>query len=335
LLGLGWLVACAAPALAADAMADFWRGKQITLMIGYGPGGGYDDYARLIARYLGHYLPGNPTIVVESRPGAGSIKLANELYSTLPADGTVLGMIGDVLLVKQVLGEPEIKFIATRFNWIGRLGSSDPVLVVRPQTGITSVEDAKKNESLIGVPGAGSATGQTILVLNNLIGTKFKLISGYPSSTEVRLAVERGEVDGSGSILWSLNRDWVVHNKLTPLYQVATEKIPDLASVPRLMDLGQTDDQRMLLRFFGSYVEIGRSILVPPAVPPEVVAALRAGFQRMAADPMLLADAQKEHVQLSIESGEAMQEAVAEVSNLPDQLRTEAMAIAKAVDETK
>jgi tripartite-type tricarboxylate transporter receptor subunit TctC len=314
----------------AQAPADLWRGKQITLNIGYGPGGGYDNYARLIARYLGHYLPGNPGVVTVSRPGAGSIKLANELYNALPGDGTALGMIGDVLLIKQVLGEPEIKFVTRNFNWIGRLASTDPVLVVRPQTGLRRVADARQKEIHIGVPGAGSATAQNIRVLNNVAGTKFKLISGYSSSTEVRLAVERGEADGSGSVLWGISKDWIAANNLTLLYQVAAEKAADLPDVPRFMDLGETEDQRRLLRFFASYVEIGRAVVAPPTLPPDRVAALRSAFQRMAADPALRAEADKQHIELSILSGEKLQATVEEVSNLPARLRDEANALVKA-----
>src|SRR5581483_10428684 len=247
LRGAGVLIACVlACSSSARAQSDFWLGKQIVIEIGYGPGGGYDAYARLIARHLGRYLPGNPNVITANRPGAGSIKLANELYNSLPADGTVLGMIGDVLLMKQLLGEAEIKFNAKDFNWIGRLSSSDPVLVVRPQTGVHTIEDAKRKVLHIGVPGAGSASAQNVRVLNNLIGTKFKLISGYGSSSEVRLAVERGEADGTGSTLWRINKDWVLANHLTPIYQVASEKAPDLQTLPRYMDLGATEDQRRL-----------------------------------------------------------------------------------------
>jgi tripartite-type tricarboxylate transporter receptor subunit TctC len=316
----------------AEVPPDLWRGKQITLNIGYGPGGGYDNYARLIARYLGRYLPGNPNVVTVSRPGAGSIKLANELYNALPSDGTVLGMIGDVLLIKQVLGEPEIKFVARNFNWIGRLASTDPVLVVRPQTGIRRIADARHKDIHIGVPGAGSATAQSIRVLNNLLGTRFKMISGYSSSTEVRLAVERGEADGSGSVLWRIGKDWVVANRLTLLYQIAAEKAADLPDVPRFVDLGESDDQRRLLRFFASYVEIGRSVVAPPTLAPDRVAALRAAFDSMAADPALLAEADRQHIELSVLSGEKLQAAVQEVSNLPARLRDEASAIAKAAN---
>jgi tripartite-type tricarboxylate transporter receptor subunit TctC len=164
-----------------------------------------------------------------------------------------------------------------------------------------------------------------------LLGTKFRLISGYSSSKEVRLAVERGEADGSGSVLWHISKDWIVDNKLTVLYQVTTEKAPDLSGVPRFIDLGQTDDQRRLMRFFGSYVEIGRSVVAPPPLAPERVAALRTAFLRMAADPALLAEADTQHMDLSFLPGEKLQAAVEDVGNMPDRLRDEAIAIVRAV----
>jgi tripartite-type tricarboxylate transporter receptor subunit TctC len=315
---------------AADGAADFYRGKQISVMIGYGPGGGYDVYSRLLARHFSSHVPGNPSVVAQNRPGAGSIRLANELYNALPADGTVIGMIGDVLLIKQVVGESGLKFDAKTFNWIGRLAVTDPVLVIRADSPAQTIDEIRQKELAIGVPGAGSATAQNIAVVNYLLGTKFKIVSGYPSSTEVRLAVERGEVHGSGSVLWSISKDWIARNKLKMLYQVSVEKFPDLPDVPRLIDLGRTEDERRLLRFFGSYVEVGRSFLAPPKVPAERVAVLRAAFAKMAQDPAFVAEAEKAKLDLNVLSGEALQSAITEVSNLSGDLLKKAVEINQA-----
>lgn len=315
---------------AAENAADFYRGKQISVMIGYGPGGGYDTYSRLLARHFSAHVPGNPTVVPQNRPGAGSIRLANELYNALPADGTVIGMIGDVLLIKQVVGESGLKFDAKGFNWIGRLAVTDPVLVVRPDSPALTIDDIRRTELSIGVPGAGSATAQNVAVVNYLLGTKFKIVSGYPSSTEVRLAVERGEVHGSGSVLWGISKEWVKRNKLRILYQVSVEKFPDLPDVPRLIDLGRTEGERRLLRFFGSYVEVGRSVLAPPKVPGDRVAVLRSAFTKMAKDPAFLADAKKAKLDLNILPGDDLQTAIAEVSNLSGDLLEKAVQINQA-----
>jgi tripartite-type tricarboxylate transporter receptor subunit TctC len=167
-------------------------------------------------------------------------------------------------------------------------------------------------------------------VVNYLLGTKFKIISGYPSGTEVRLAVERGEVHGSGSVLWGISKDWIKRNNLKMLYQVSLERFPDLPDVPRLIDLGRNDDEKRLLRFFGSYVEVGRSFLAPPKVPAARVAVLRDAFMRMTKDPAFLADAAKAKLDLHVLSGEDMQQAVADVSNLPADLLKKAVEINRA-----
>jgi tripartite-type tricarboxylate transporter receptor subunit TctC len=331
-VGAAMLIGCAgmAQAAAGDDAAGFYKGKQISVMIGYGPGGGYDVYSRLLARHFGAFVPGHPSVVAQNRPGAGSIRLANELYSALPADGTVIGMIGDVLLIKQVVGESGLTFDERNFNWIGRLAVTDPVLVIRGDSPALTIDDIRKTEISIGVPGAGSATAQNIAVVNYLLGTKFKIISGYPSGTEVRLAVERGEVHGSGSVLWGISKDWIKRNNLKMLYQVSLEKFPDLPDVPRLIDLGRNDDEKRLLRFFGSYVEVGRSFLAPPKVPAARVAVLRDAFMRMTKDPAFLADAAKAKLDLHVLSGADMQQAVADVSNLPADLLKKAVEINRA-----
>lgn len=322
-------VAMASPAAAQDG-GDFFKGKQISVMIGYGPGGGYDVYSRFMARHFGNHVPGNPAVVAQNRPGAGSIRLANELYNTLPADGTVIGMVADVLPIKKVVGEPGLMFDPNGYHWIGRLTVTDPVLVIRGDSPALTVEEAREKEVMIGIPGAGSATGQTIAVLNYLLGTKFKLISGYPSGNDVRLALERGEVHGSGSIMWGVSKDWIARGNLRMLYQTSLEKYPDLPDVPRLIDLGRNEDERRLLRFFGSYVEVGRSFIAPPKVPADRVAILRAAFTKMTQDRAFLADAQKAKLDLNVLTGEQMQRAIAEVTGLSGELLQKAVAINQA-----
>jgi tripartite-type tricarboxylate transporter receptor subunit TctC len=315
---------------ASDNAADFYRGKQLSVYIGYGPGGGYDVYSRFMTRHYGAYVPGNPNVVPQNRPGAGSIRLANELYNTLPADGTVIGMIADVLPIKQVVGEPGIKFDARNFQWIGRLAVTDPVLVIRADSPALTIDDIRQREISIGVPGAGSATGQTISVINYLLGTKFKLISGYPSGNDVRMALERGEVHGSGSIMWGISKDWIKRNNLHVLYQTSMEKYADLPEAPRLIDLARNDDERRLLRFFGSYVEVGRSFIAPPKTPAERVEVLRAAFMKMARDPVFIAEAKKAKLDLNVQPGDELQRSIAEISNLQGDLLKKAIEISRA-----
>jgi tripartite-type tricarboxylate transporter receptor subunit TctC len=254
-----------------------------------------------------------------------------------PNDGTAIGIIGNVLHIKQVLGEPGIMFVASKFNWIGRIADTDPILVVRPDAPATTIAGAKNKEVLIGVPGAGSATAQTIAVINNLLGTKFRLITGYPGSSEIRLAVERGEVHGSGSVLWGVSKDWVRQNDLRVLYQVTPVKYPDLPDPPRLIDLADNEEMRQLLRFFGSYTEVGCSFLAPPNVAQERVAVLRSAFSAMVRDPAFLAESTKEGVELDVNplTGEQLQKLVADVTSLPPALLSRAVEVSKAAAKEK
>jgi tripartite-type tricarboxylate transporter receptor subunit TctC len=287
----------------------------VTLYIGYGPGGGYDLYSRLLARHIGKHLAGKPTVIPKNEPGAGSFKLANELYNVLPKDGTALGMIGESLVISQVLGDPAAKFVARDFNWIGRMVDSDPVMVTLPGT-VATVQEALTKEVMIGVPGAGSATALNVTAVNGLLVTKFKLISGYEGSAQIRLAMERGEVQGSASTLWRIDRDWIREHKLNTVYQASLDPAPDLPGVPTLAQLARNEDERRLLRFYSSYTTIGRLIITPPKVPQDRVAALRAAFDDTMKDQDFLADAAKASMDVKAMSGEQLTALINDVTGL-------------------
>jgi len=221
-----------------------------------------------------------------------------------------------VLVIYQVLGEPQAQFDAKKFNWIGRIVDSDSVLAVRPDKGINSLKDAAAKQVMIGVPGAGSAPVLALTVLNNLFGTKFKLVSGYEGSAQIRLAVERDEVDGTGSSPWHLDKEWIRQQKLLVLYQTTLEPAPDLPDVPTVVQLGRTDDERRMLTFFMTYTVIGRSILAPPGVPADRLALLRAAFDATVADPGFVADAGKANMDLDIMGGEKLTSLIAKAMSL-------------------
>lgn len=317
-----------ASAASAQSIADFYKARGLSIYIGYGPGGGYDLYSRLLARYIGKYLPGQPNVIPRNEPGAGSFKLANELFNALPKDGSVVGMIGDAAVISQVLGDPAAKFSAENFNWIGRLADSDPVLVSRAGASAT-VKEALSKEILVGVPGAGSATTLNLTVLNGLYGAKFKLVSGYEGSSQIRLALERGEVDGSASMLWRIDRDWIRERKLNVVYQASLDAAPDLAGVPRLIDLARDDEERQLLRFFSSYTTLGRAILAPPNIPQDRVKALRTAFNATMKDAAFLAEAEKAKLEINAASGEEIAALVNEVTGLSVQLREKAKTLTR------
>jgi tripartite-type tricarboxylate transporter receptor subunit TctC len=319
----------------AQQPTDFFRNKQITLYIGYAVGGGYDIYCRLLAQHLGKHLPGNPAVVPKNEPGAGSIKLANELFNSFPKDGTALGMIGEALVISQVLGDPSAKFRASDFTWIGRISNSDPVLVTRPASGVATIQDAMNKEASIGIPGAGSATGMVLAVVNKLLGTKFKLVSGYEGSGQIRLAVERGEMDGAASVLWRFDRNWIRANKLNVVYRTSPEAAPDLVGVPALSELGRNEDERRLLTFFTSYTTIGRSIIGPPGIPQDRVDILRAGFDATMQDPAFIEDAKRANIDLATLPGQRLAELVGKAADLDANLLARARDLNPAAAETK
>lgn len=317
----------ATPTFAADS--EFYQGKRLTLYIGTAPGNAYDIYGRLLSRHFGKHVAGQPTVVVQNRPGAGGLQLANELYNTLPADGTVIGMLAFGLHIQQTLGEPGIKFVSNDFHWIGRLADVDPLVVVRTDSPAKTAEEAKSREVVVGVPGVASAAVLSLFALNNLQGTKFKLISGYQSGGEIKTALERGEVQGTMSVLWATDRQWIEQNKLHVLFRMSPKPYEGLTGVPALVDLARNDDERRLLGLFSSYTEVGMSFATPPKVPRDRVAELRGAFVKMVADPELLAEARKMSLALAPLTGEQLQKHIAEATNLPGDLRERAIAAAR------
>lgn len=314
----------------AESEADFFKSHPITLYIGYAPGGGYDLQCRIFAAHLASHLPGNPAVVPKNQPGAGSLRLANELYNVLPKDGTAIGMIGEALVLQQVLGEPQVAFDARKFDWIGRIAESGSVLVVRPDAPIANIKDALTHETTIGIPGAGSVNALTLTVLNRVLGTKFKLVSGYEGSAQIRLAVERGELQGSGSTPWPVDKQWVLAQKLRPIYQATLEPTldPDLAGVPTVLQLARNDDERALFRFFWIYTVIGRSIVAPPGVPAARLAVLRAAFDATVADPGFIADAKKADIEIDTMDGAKLAALIRDATSLKGPLLAEARRVA-------
>lgn len=322
-------VLAALPGKSNAAEQDFFKGKTIIFYVGYAPGGGYDTYSRLVARHLGRHIPGNPKLIVKNKPGAGSLRLANELYNSLPKDGTAIGSIGNSLHLAELVGRPNIKFTATKFNWLGRVTDGDTVFVVRPATGVKSFSDLQRKQVIVGVPGAGSATTLMLTVINNLLGTKFKFISGYKGSSGIRLAVERGEVDGAQSIVWSVHKKWVKQNNLNVIYQVPTKRLSSLKDVPSILEFAKTKKQKKLINFFASYVTVGRGAVAPPGLPKARVATLRAAFMGAMGDKALLAEVKKHNLRFQPMSGEELQKIITSAFDLSDELKAEAREAAK------
>ena len=317
----GWLSATAT----ADAIADFYKGKQMRVVVGYPPGGGFDAYARMLADFMPRQIPGNPTIIVQHMPGAASVKAANYVYAVGPQDGTVLGLINHAApLNALVWKETGDGFDAGRFNWIGRLDLIDLVGIAWHDTGVTTIEQAKQKEVIFG---ATSTTGTSVMTpnaLNRLIGTKFKLVLGYNGTTDQYLAMERGEIKGMGNAIWSqLKRShplWLEQKKITPIFQDGYERHASLPDVPTVTELATNEEDRKVLRLLASTSVVGRSFMAGPQVPAERIAALRKAFDAMAADDTFKAEMERRAIPLNPLSGEKLQAMLAEISAYPESL---------------
>ena len=319
----------AAPAT-ADPIADFYRGKKIDLIIGYSSGGTYDLYARLVGRHIGNHIPGNPQVVARNMPGAGSRTAAAWVANIAPKDGTVLGATEQSLAVAQAMGDKQLTTDVTKFIYIGNPNSENNTTATWHAAGIRSIEDAKKKEVTVGATG-GSTSSQYPRVMNALIGTKFKVILGYPGGNDINIAMERREVDGRGSNSWaswkSTRADWVRDNKIDILVQIGLTKAPDLPNVPLMMDLATNDADRAIMRLFSVSGAIGRPLYTTPGVPEPRVTALRAAFMATVKDPKFLDDAKNGNFDVEPVSGEDLQKLVKDVVATPSQITERAKKI--------
>ncbi len=305
----------------AENPADFYKGKTVDLYIGYSAGGGYDLYARALARHIGRFIPGNPTVVPKNMPGAGSLVLANWLYNVAPKDGTAFGTIGRGTGFDPLLGSTKAQFDASKFNWIGSMNDEVSVCVAWHTTGITKLEQVTQRELTVGGTGPAADTDQFPKVLNGTIGTKFKVVTGYPGGNDVDLAMERGEVMGRCGWSWSsviaTHKNWIDENKISVLVQLSLKKHPDLPNVPLVMDFAANNEQKQIFKLVFARQPMGRPFLAPPGIPAERVAALRQAFMATMKDAQFLAEAGKMQLEIEPVSGEAVQEIVKEVDQTP------------------
>ena len=300
------------------------KAKPVELYVGYSVGGGYDVYARLLARHLGRHLPGNPVVVPKNMEGAGSLRLANWLYKAAPKDGTAIGTIGRGIAFDPLLGGQGAQFDATQFGWIGSANDEVSVCMSWGRKTVTRFEDVFQRELIVGGTGATADTDLFPKILNNVLGTKFKVITGYPGGNDVTLAMQRGEVDGRCGWSWSSIKTnhphWVKDGTINLLVQLSLEKHPDLPQVPLIMDFIKTEEQRAILRVAFARQVMGRPFLAPPGVPAERLAALRRAFDATMADKAFLAEAEKLKLEITPVTGEAVQGLVAEVYRMPPEV---------------
>jgi tripartite-type tricarboxylate transporter receptor subunit TctC len=329
-LALG-VVACAlalAPAARAESVGDFYKGKTIRIIIGAGIGGSYGVYGTLVSRHLGRFLPGAPALIVQPMPGAGGLIALNYLGTQAPRDGTVISVI-HVTLVQVGLFNPKAKYDTGGFAWIGRLASLAIVGLATRQSGVRSIDDARKREVVAAAPGLNNVPGQMPFVLNKIAGTKFKVISGYPGTGQTFIALERGEAEMAATSmdsLRSLHWDKIKRGDLVPIAAQAVGRLKEFPQVPTLLEFGKTEVEKAFLGVFSITAEIGRSLATPPGVPKDRVDALRAAFDKMLADPRFKDEVAKLRVELDPKRGADMHRLVADSIKMSPSTRDKARA---------
>jgi tripartite-type tricarboxylate transporter receptor subunit TctC len=309
-LVLAAIVGAAMP-VSAEPVADFYRDKTISLVVGNPVGNDYDYRGRLIARHIGRYIPGNPTVVPRNMPGAGGLVAANWMAKLAPQDGTTLFMIAQPHAPGQAMALPNIQFDVRAFHWIGNTIDTPNVITAWHTSGIATIEDAMKRELVL-----GGTTGTNSVVypavLNALVGTRFKVVTGYPGGGELNLAMERGEIQGRGSNSWaawkSTKSQWLAEKKIIILVQIALKRAPDLPNVPLLLALAKNDCDRKVLTFLSADTAISRAVVTTPNVPPDRVEALRRAFDATMKDKAFLADAAEARMEITPSTGEVAQQ---------------------------
>ena len=320
LLTLAALCLCANPAPAQEDNAAVFAKKTITIYIGNTAGGTYDLFGRLVARHISRFIPGRPTVVAENMPGAGTIRAANFVYGAAPKDGTALGIVTETVAIEQALQNSAVQYDARKYTWIGRVAASNAIHMMWHSSKVQSLEDAKKFEAPLAGTGAGNVAEVIPTLLNALIGTKFKIVRGYPAANEAMLAMERGEVEGA-SANWltvkSGKRDWVADKKIKVILQDLPARGPDLPDTPALGELGDTPEAKQLFGLYASMGAIGRAFFAPPGVPTLNAKILRDAFAAMTKDPEFIADADRMGADLELATGEDLQRSVEKTLDVP------------------
>jgi tripartite-type tricarboxylate transporter receptor subunit TctC len=330
-IGVG-LTALLSATAAADPVADFYKGKHLTLIVSTGPGGGFDLYARTLSVHLGRHIPGHPSIVLQFMPGAGGVTAANHVYTVSPRDGTVFALPYQTVALYQRLYPSGVRYDAAKFNWIGRMVSADQALVIWHTAPATTLAQMKTTEVVIGATGKSQDTYYYPRMMATLLGYKVKIVLGYQGAAEVMNAMERGEVHGytsSWAALVATKGAWLKEGKLVPIVNASLEKRKDYPDVPLLSDLTNDPSKKAIVEFFLSATAVGRSFALPPGTKRERVEALRRAFTETMSDPAFLADVKKRRMDLEPLSGEEVQAIMEKAVAAPASLVT---AAAKAVN---
>ncbi len=325
-LGLALLLASAASLPAqAQSVADFYKGKTINVLIGVGVGGEYDLQARMVARHIGKHIPGNPNVVPQNMTGAGGIKMANYLFTQAARDGTFIGMLGNNFPATQAVGGAGVQFDAVKFNWLGTMAPVVETMAVLAATGVKTVDDLRKREIVAGASGKGAITYIYPSMMNEFLGTKFKIVTGYPGGNQINLAMERNEVQARNNTWssWKATKPTWLRDKFITVIVQAGPRAPDL-DAPSVEDLANTPDDRKLIELVTSGTHLGRPMATTPGVPADRLKALRDAYRATMADPEFRAEAAKANFEVAPVYGEEMQTIVEKIMSTPKELASRA-----------
>jgi len=304
-----------------EGVAEFYKGKTVSVVIGYPPGGGFDATARLLIRHMPRHLPGNPVMIARNMPGAGSLRAANYLFGVAPKDGTEFGIIGPSVPFGPLWSRDGVSFEATKFNWLGSLDRWTSIAFVWHTAKAQTLDAAMRTEVVVGATGAGDMTVTFPRLTNALLGTKFRVVPGYQGTPDLSLAIERGEVEGRLGWCWDCLKldkpNWVKEKKITVLLQFAFKKDPELPDVPLVMDLVRNEADRQIMRLAFGNLEIARPFLAPPDVPADRIAALRSALEATARDPAFLEEARKLNMPISVASSREIETLLRDVYATP------------------
>ena len=315
LLALCIVAGACLPQAKAEVVAEFYQGRTVTVVVGSNAAGGYDTFARAVARYMGKHIPGSPTLIVRNMPGAGGMTAANFLYNNADKDGSVIGLVQNNTPFEPLFGTKEARYDPVRFNWLGSPSAETAMVLLWHAAPVNSVAELKVREVAVGVSGANSTPAFFTRLLNATLGTRMKPINGYPGQNDVLLAMERREIDGHPSAFFSSVRStrptWLRDKTAKAIVQYGAEKLAELPDVPFAPDLVGHDGDRLVMQAAFAPLTLGRPLLTPPGVASERVAALRAAFAATMADPDFLAEGERVGLGLNApRTGEQIQEVV-------------------------
>jgi tripartite-type tricarboxylate transporter receptor subunit TctC len=313
----------ASGAAQAQAPAEFYKGKTVEMLIGYATGGSNDTYSRMVAQHLGKHIPGNPTVVVRNMPGAGSFLAVNQIYNNSPKDGTTIGLGSPTIALDEKLGTNGVRFKTADLNWIGRVGPLVNIVFTWKTSPVKTIEDAMKRESTLGGTGAGSTVSIYPLVLNNVLGTKFKLVMGYKGSNEAMLALERGEVEGHSTAYEAVRAakpSWFKDGSINVLSQFGLKRLPELPDVPTAIETADTQEKKQILTAIMSASEIGTAFFTTPKAPADRVEALRRAFDATMKDATFSGDLNRMSMSMGPMTGEEVQKLVVDVASITPEL---------------